>query len=73
MVGRTGFEPVTSSVSGNAIYRSRFRIFALRYKTPSMLVRWCQSLQPAIVTQLVTQAVCHRARSRGAPAPTIGL
>jgi hypothetical protein len=29
LVGRTGFEPVTSSVSGNAICRLCFRIFAL--------------------------------------------
>ena len=47
---------LTSSVSGNAICRSRFRIFSLSCSTLSMLVRWRPSLLTAIVTQLVTQA-----------------
>ncbi len=54
LVGRTGFEPVTSSVSGNAIYRSRFRIFILKCCARSMHVRWRPSMSAAIVTQLVT-------------------
>ena len=55
-MGRTGFEPVTSSVSGNDIYRICFRIFALSCCTWSALVYWRPSLSAAIVTQLVTQS-----------------
>jgi hypothetical protein len=54
-VGRTGFEPVTSSVSGNAICRSCFRILTLNFYVRSTLVRWCPSPSAAIVTQLVTR------------------
>jgi hypothetical protein len=50
----TGFEPVTSSVSGNAIYGSCFRIFKVSCSVRSVLVRWCPSLSAAVVTQLVT-------------------
>lgn len=46
---------MTSSVSGNAIYRSCFRILALSCYARSTLVRWCPSLSAAIVTQLVTR------------------
>ena len=53
-VGRTGFEPVTSSVSGNDIYRVRFRFFALNCCPWSILVRSRPLLSAAIVTQLVT-------------------
>jgi hypothetical protein len=65
-VGRTGFEPVTSSVSGNAICRSCSRIFALSCYTWSTLVRWCPSSSAAIVTQLVT-----RLRARGQTDPLL--
>jgi hypothetical protein len=47
---------VTSSVSGNDVYCSCFRIFTLNCCALSALVRWRPSLLAAIVTQLVTQA-----------------
>ena len=46
---------MTSSVSGNAIYCSCFRIFTLSCCVWSALVRWCPSLSAVIVTQLGTQ------------------
>ena len=55
LVGRTGFEPVTSSVSGNDIGRARFRIFFLSCCTWCTIVRWRPSLSAVIVTQLVTR------------------
>jgi hypothetical protein len=51
---------LTSSVSGNAIYRSCFRFSALSSCIWSTIVRWRPSLSVAVVTQLVTH---HRARS----------
>ena len=63
-VGRTGFEPVTSSVSGNDICRICFRFFAVNCCLWSTLVRWCPLLSAAIVTQLVT-----RLRARGQTDP----
>ena len=47
---------VTSSVSGNAIYRLCFRVFTLKCRVSFSLVRWCPSLSAAIVTRLVTHA-----------------
>jgi hypothetical protein len=47
-------------VSGNAICRSCFHIFAPSWCTWSTLVRWCSPSSAAIVTQLVT-----RLRARG--------
>jgi hypothetical protein len=55
-VGRTGFEPVTSSVSGNVLRRSCFRISVLSCCEWSTRVRWRPSLSAAIVTQLVTRS-----------------
>ena len=43
-----------ASVSGNAIYRLRFRIFTLNCCMSFTLVHWRPSLSAAIVTQLVT-------------------
>ena len=58
------------SVSGNAICRSCFRVFALSCYTRSTIVRWRPSLSAAIVTQLVTRL---QARGRGRPSMrTIG-
>ena len=57
LVGRTGFEPVTSSVSGNAIYHSCFRIFILSCDVSSACVHGRLSRSAAIVTQLVTQSL----------------
>ena len=47
---------LTSSVSGNAIYSSCFRIFTLSCCAWSVLVRWRPSPSAVVVTQLVTQA-----------------
>ncbi len=51
-----GSGPVISSVSGNDVYCSCFRIFTLSCCAWSVLVRWRPSPWPAVVTQLVTQA-----------------
>jgi hypothetical protein len=48
--------PVTSSVSGNDVYCTRFRIFTLSCCAWSVLVRWRPSPSAVVVTQLVTQA-----------------
>ena len=53
-----------ASVSGNAICRLCFRVFALSFCTLSTLVRWCPSSSAAIVTQLVTRL---RARDQTDP------
>jgi hypothetical protein len=55
---------VTSSVSGNAMGRSCFRILVLSCCAWSTLVHWCPSPSAAIVTQLVT-----RLRARGQTDP----
>jgi len=55
LVGRTGFEPVTSSVSGKFAKRSCFRFLVTTCGYWSMRVHWCPSLSAAIVTQLVTR------------------
>jgi hypothetical protein len=60
-VGRTGFEPVTSSVSGNDVYCSCFPIFTLSCCAWSVLVRWRPSPRAAVVTQFVTHLPAARA------------
>ena len=55
LVGRNGFEPVTSSVSGNGIDRSCFRIVMMRCGKCSAHVRRGPLLSAVIVTHLVTQ------------------
>jgi hypothetical protein len=52
-------------VSGNAIYRLCFLIFALSSCVPFTLVRWCPSLSAAIVTRLVTHAMFFRGMLSG--------
>ena len=56
---------MTSSVSGNDVYRSCFRIFVLSCWAWSVLVRWCPSPSAAVVTQLVTQAAFFSGESPG--------
>jgi hypothetical protein len=56
LVGRTGFEPVTSSVSGNFVNRLCFRILFLSCDVSSAGVHGRLSRSAAIVTQLVTRS-----------------
>jgi hypothetical protein len=55
-VGRTGFEPVTSSVPGKVIRRACFRILLLSCDVWSADVHECMLLSRAVVTRLVTHA-----------------
>ena len=76
LVGGTGFEPVTSSVSGNDVGRSCFRILFLKYDVSSASVHRCLSLPAAIVTQLVTRSpvsMSSAAHSSGGSWPTASL
>ena len=61
---------MTSSVSGNDVDCSCFRIFTLSCCAWSVLVRWRPPPWAAIVTQLVTQAAFLSGiiRRRGQPA-----
>ena len=51
---------MTSSVSGNAICRSRFRILALSCHAWSSLVHWCPSPSAAIVSWLLAARLVAR-------------
>ena len=54
LVGRAGLEPLISSVSGNDIGRSCFRILTLSCDVWSADVRGCTPPSKAVVTRLVT-------------------
>jgi hypothetical protein len=60
LVGRTGFELVTSSVSGNSVSSPCFRILFLKCDVTSAGVHGCLSPSVVIVTQLVTLPVADR-------------
>jgi hypothetical protein len=66
LVGRTGFEPVTSSVSGKSDDSLASSAMSLTCGSVSVVVRHSPSWPLAIVTQLVTRAL--RAWRRGTPA-----
>ena len=56
LVGRTGFEPVTSSVSGNFVGRACFHILAMTCYEWSVCVHWRLPPSAAMVTQLLAYA-----------------